>query len=99
ETPPTDAFTQQGPHEGDPPSEHTRARIIYDDEALYVGFECEHKTTPIMRRLTRRDRDSESEWAGIFLDTVGEGKDAFYFAANVDGVQVDGTIHDQNVMS
>ena len=54
-------------------------RILYDDDALYVGFACEHAHTPIIERLTRRDQDSESEWVSVFVDPRGEGKAAFVF--------------------
>jgi hypothetical protein len=94
--PPLDAFTQQYPNDGALPSEHTTMRILYDDDALYVGFECEHLRTPIHERLTRRDRDSESEWISVLIDPRGEGKSAVAFAVNVSGVLLDAIIADQN---
>ena len=47
------------------PSERTLLRVVYDDEAIYFGFDCEQVNTPIVERLTRRDRDSESEWVWL----------------------------------
>jgi hypothetical protein len=32
-------------------------RIVYDDEALWVGIDCVQQRSPIVRRLTRRDRE------------------------------------------
>ena len=40
-------------------------RVLYDETALYVGFDCEQIHTPIVEHLTRRDRDSESEWVWV----------------------------------
>src|SRR5262245_40849292 len=71
---PTDAFTQQYPFDRQPPSERTVLRVLYDDDALYFGVECEQIHTPIVERLTRRDHDSESEWVSIFLDSRNDGK-------------------------
>ena len=60
--PAASAFTQQFPFDGAPPSEKTMLRVLYDETAIYFGFDCEQIHTPIVERLTRRDRDSESEW-------------------------------------
>ena len=35
-----DDFTQQSPHEGQPITERTEVRMLYDMEKLYIGFEC-----------------------------------------------------------
>jgi hypothetical protein len=94
--PPLDAFTQQYPNDGALPSERTTMRVLYDDDALYVGFACEHLRTPIHERLTRRDRDSESEWISVLIDPRVEGKNAFAFAVNVSGVLLDAMVTDQN---
>jgi hypothetical protein len=97
--PPSDAFTQQYPFDRQPPSERTVLRVLYDDEALYFGVECEQVHTPIVERLTRRDHDSESEWVSVYLDSRNDGKHAFIFAANVSGVMADGQILNQSVYS
>jgi hypothetical protein len=89
---PSDAFTQQYPLDGKPPTERTTMRVLYDDEAVYLGFDCEQTHTPIIERLTRRDRDSESEWISIQIDPRSEGKAAFTFSLNVSGVLMDAII-------
>jgi hypothetical protein len=96
---PVDQFTQQAPFEGRPPSEKTTFRILYDSDSLYVAFDAEHRQTPIVQRLTRRDQDSESDWVWVQLDTRRDGKSAFMFAVNVSGVLADQTLHDQSVFS
>ncbi|HTA19845.1 MAG TPA: DUF5916 domain-containing protein [Polyangia bacterium] len=90
--PATDAFTQESPFDGAPPSEHTSARVLYDDEALYVAFDCQQIHAPIIERLTRRDQDSESEWVSVQLDPRGDGKAALSFSVNVSGVLLDAII-------
>jgi len=95
--PPASAFTQQIPFDGRPPSERTTLRVLYDDEAVYFGFDCEQTGSPIIGLLTRRDHDSESEWVWVQIDSRGDGKNAIQLAVNVAGVLADGAIHDQTV--
>ena len=52
------SFTQKFPDEGRAPSDPTTMRILYDDEAIYVAFECTQKHSRVVERLTRRDRSS-----------------------------------------
>jgi len=87
-------FVQQAPSEGSPPSERTTMRVVYDDEALYLGFACSHVQTPIVGRLTRRDQDSESDWVYVNIDSRRDGRTAALFAVNVAEVMADGMFHD-----
>jgi len=95
----TDAFTQQSPFDGAKPSERTQMRVLYDDQALYFAFDCDQVNTPIIEKLTRRDRDSESEWVWLQIDSRNEGKSAFVFAVNISGTIADGQIIDQTTYS
>jgi hypothetical protein len=94
---PTETFTQQYPDEGKPPAERTSMRVLYDDEALYVGFELEQVHSPILGHLTRRDHDSESEWISVQIDTRGDGKSVYTFGVNVEGVVVDAIVSEPSV--
>jgi len=95
----TDAFTQQSPFDGSPPSERTQMRVLYDDDAIYFAFDCDQVNTPIIEKLTRRDRDSESEWVWILIDSRNQGKSAYQFAVNISGTIADGQIIDQTTYS
>jgi hypothetical protein len=92
-------FTQQSPYDGSPPSEPTVVKVLYDGEALYIGFECTQMKTPIARHLTRRDEDSESDWVWIHIDSRNDSRAATFFAVNVAGVLVDGIMHDGMIFS
>ncbi len=95
----TDSFTQWYPLDGGPPSERTHVRVLYDETAIYFGFDCEQIHTPMVERLTRRDRDSESEWAYVQIDSRNDGKSAYMFAVNISGVLTDAQIIDQTTYS
>lgn len=89
---PSDTFTQKLPDAGKAPSHSTRVRILYDNEAIYVGVECEQRGTPVVARLTRRDRWIEADAVAIIFDTRDDGKSALEFAVNAAGVLYD-TLH------
>jgi len=88
------AFTQQGPNGGAAPSETTTLRVLYDEDALYLGFDCAQTHTPVVGRLTRRDQDSESDWVWFNVDSRRDGRTAAFFAVNVAGVMADGISRD-----
>jgi hypothetical protein len=83
------AFVQKNPDAGGPPSEPTTLRIVYDDEALWIGITCEQVKSPHVRRLTRRDREVDSDRVEVDLDTRATRRDAFHFEVNAAGVLVD----------
>src|SRR5438132_274517 len=74
---PSSALTQKFPSEGKPPAEPTTIRVLYDDDALYVGIDCEQRTAKIVAPLTRRDRKVESDSVTIAIDSRRDGTSAF----------------------
>jgi len=86
---PVTAFTQVDPEEGSPASEATEARILYDDEALYVGVRL-HDRGRVSARLGRRDMNLEdSDWVGVVLDSYHDHRTAYSFDVNPAGVRRD----------
>ncbi|HSA56263.1 MAG TPA: DUF5916 domain-containing protein [Gemmatimonadaceae bacterium] len=85
----TDAFTQIDPDEGEPASERTEVRVLYDDEHLYVGVRL-HDRGRITGRLGRRDMDfGDSDWFGVMIDSYHDHRTAFGFDVNPAGVRHD----------
>ena len=84
------AFVQKFPHEGAQPVEPTSVRVLYDDEAIWFGIECEQTKSPITARLTRRDRPIEADSITIDIDSRHDGTSAFEFTVNAAGVLADG---------
>src|SRR5262245_12036308 len=55
-------FTQQDPAEGQPATERTEIRLLYDDQALYVGAHMfDREGTRVSRRLATRDSDGDAD--------------------------------------
>ena len=87
--PVTSAFTQIDPAEGQPASQRTEVRVLYDDEALYVGVRL-HDTGPVTARLGRRDMPlGDSDWFGLMIDSYHDHRTAFGFDVNPAGVKRD----------
>jgi hypothetical protein len=84
-------FTQLDPAEGQPASERTEVRVLYDDEALYLGVRL-HDSAPVTTRLGRRDMSMEaSDWLTVILDSYHDHRTAFGLELNPSGVRRDQT--------
>ena len=90
-TRPITDFVQKEPTEGAMPTEKMDVRIVYDDEAIYVGARM-YSSDPslIQAPLTRRDAvDTQSEHIFISLDTFLDRRTAYTFGVSASGVRLD----------
>jgi hypothetical protein len=86
---PITAFTQLDPFEGEPASEGTEVRVLYDDEALYIGALL-HDRSEISTRLGRRDAWlQDSDWFTVSLDSYDDNRTAYRFQVNPSAVRSD----------
>lgn len=86
-----DGFTQVQPDEGRPPTERTEIRMLYDDSSLYVAARMhDNDGSQVVSRLTRRDREIESDYISIQIDSRHDHHTAYVFQLNAAGVQLDG---------
>jgi Domain of unknown function (DUF5916)/Carbohydrate family 9 binding domain-like len=84
-----DRFTQIEPDEAVPGSVQTRFRVLWDDDAIYIGVECKDPQPPTAR-LSRRDRWIEADYVSIDLDTTYDRRTAYHFMVYAAGQQLDG---------
>ena len=83
-------FIQKEPNEGTTPSERTEVRLLYDDDALYVGARMFHADPRAIRRdVTRRDGESNAEQLMVSLDTYLDRRTGYSFAVSSGGVRRD----------
>ncbi len=83
-------FVQLLPDEGKPATEHSEVRVLYSDDALYVGFRAyDTDSSAIEGQLTRRDRESFSDWVHVAIDSYNDKRTAFQFGVNPRGVKQD----------
>jgi Domain of unknown function (DUF5916) len=88
--PPVKDFLQRDPYEGQPATEPTEIRILYDEEALYFGcMMYDSEPDKIVARLTRRDNAIESDAISIRIDSYHDHKTAYEFTILASGVKVD----------
>src|SRR5690606_13738684 len=95
--PPVTGFTQKDPDEGHPASQRTEVRVVYDEDAIYIGGEL-FDTAPdsIVSQLARRDRFIPADRFFVFLDPYRDGRTGFYFGVNAAGTLYDGTLYNDS---
>ncbi len=87
---PATDFIQRDPDEGRPATERTEVRVLYDDEALYIGaMMFDARPQEIVARLTRRDNIVESDRFAVFVDSFHDHQTCYRFGVNAAGVKVD----------
>jgi hypothetical protein len=94
---PVSRFTQRVPREGDPASERTEVRVLYDDDALYVGARL-YDAAPdsVMALLARRDRVVSADRFTVYIDAYHDRRSGFYFGVNAAGTLYDGTLYNDD---
>ena len=87
-------FTQRVPFDGQPASERTEVRVIFDDEALYVGvwaFDSQADAITYGERI--RDYEVNQSDAIVFvLDTYNDDQNGFVFGTTPTGIEYDGQV-------
>jgi len=95
---PVDEFFQIDPLELARPAESTIARVLYDDNSLYISFRSyDSQPDQIKRALVRRDNwmegfNSNSDWVGFSIDSRNDDYNGYFFAVNASGVKIDVSI-------
>jgi len=87
-------FVQVEPRQGEPPTESTLIRLVYDEDALYIGVYC-YDSSPKTILATQMSRDSRlrsDDNIEILLDTFHDRRNAYFFQTNPNGAMVDGRI-------
>ena len=84
-------FIQNFPDYGKPSSLKTEVKIIYDDNAIYVGAYLFDDPTLIRKQLTARDeeRQKDVDYFAVFLDTYHDRQNGFEFVVTSMNVQSD----------
>ncbi|MBI4538918.1 MAG: hypothetical protein HY704_05330 [Gemmatimonadetes bacterium] len=86
-------LTQRDPNEGAPPSERTVVRILYDQDAIYVGARMQDSAPDsIVARLGRRDARTNSDRFTFYVDPYLDRRSGFYFSVDAAGTVGDGVL-------
>lgn len=84
-------FLQSEPREGEPASEQTEVRVLYDDTFLYVGmFARDSSPGEIIVNDLKKDFDPGANDAfEVILDTFHDERNGYMFATNAMGAKWD----------
>lgn len=89
---PAGNFIQKLPRTGEPASEATEVRLLYDDQNLYVGVFCYDSAGPsgiVVNDITRDFFTLDSDGFQIVLDTFDDNRNSFLFGTNPKGGRFD----------
>ena len=91
---PSGDFTQAFPTPGAPAPDQTQVRVLYDDDAIYVGIRMfDAHPDSIAAGLAHRDATAAtgvySDWAHVVIDSYHDRRTAFRFSTTPRGVQKD----------
>lgn len=83
-------FTQVEPIENVPSAQRTEVKVIYTDEAIYIGAML-YDTDPnlILREVTKRDNSGNADVFGVFFDTYFDQQNMYRFEVTAAGTQID----------
>jgi hypothetical protein len=90
-TTPAKDFRQAQPNEGQPATQRTEVRFLYDNDALYIGarmYDTEG-AAGIRTRLAHRDQMPNADYVEIIFDTFHDHLGRVEFGVNPSGVKDD----------
>ncbi|MFM2316121.1 MAG: hypothetical protein RLZZ155_453, partial [Bacteroidota bacterium] len=88
--PVTDQFWGIQPYPGRLQTHNTEVRVLYTNEALYVGiYAFDPSPDSILQQLTGRDGDGNSDYVGVALNCYKDGVTGYMFAVSPRGEQYD----------
>lgn len=94
---PAPEFVQGEPVEGARPVHPTTVRVLFDDQALYVGARMqEDDASAIADQLVRRDASGQYDYFEILLDPERDGRTGYLFRVSASGVQRDAYLFDDS---
>ncbi len=83
-------FVQNEPVPNVPATFDSHVRLLYDDDALYVGaYLPDPAIDSLVRRLTLRDEVEISDWFDVVIDPYRSGINGFEFVVSAANVQAD----------
>lgn len=84
-------FEQFAPSYGSPVSAKTVVKILYDNDAIYVGAYLYDDPQLIRKQITARDGEQQQnvDYFSLFLDTYNDQQNGFQFLVTTANVQTD----------
>ena len=90
-------FVQAEPVEGEPATEDTEVRVLFDDTAIFIGVRL-HDANPAQIVTTDTSRDAglgDQDSFQVIFDTFQDRQNGFVFGTNASGIQYDAQVRNQ----
>lgn len=84
----TGDFIQREPADGEPPTQQTEFKVLYDDNALYFAFRAHDDPELVTSMLARRDW-FPGDWVEVNIDSYFDRITAFSFTLSLSGTRGD----------
>jgi hypothetical protein len=84
-------FIQSFPNVGQPASQKTEVKIVYDNSAIYIGAYLYDDPALIRKQITARDEEQlkDLDYFSVFFDTYNDHQNGFQFLTTTSNVQTD----------
>ncbi|WP_281323278.1 DUF5916 domain-containing protein [Flavobacterium aestivum] len=80
-----------------PENKRTEVRVLYDNEAIYIGaLLYDNEPNKILKEITPRDDFGAADFFGIFINGYNDGQQNFQFFVNAPNGQADCLATDSN---
>jgi len=85
-------FFEKAPVTGNRPGHETRVRVLFDEQAIYVGIEAlDPDPAQIRAPLVRHDGVNRTQdFVAVYIDAIGHRQSAQFFRVNAAGSTADG---------
>jgi hypothetical protein len=98
--PPLGGFVQTFPQAGAAPTCPSEVRVLYDQEALYVGARLgDPRPEAILARVARRDEWVEADSFRVEIDSRLDRRTGLWFEVSAAGTRLDGALFDERNQS
>jgi hypothetical protein len=89
-----DSFIVNFPTFGVPAKQNTQVRVLYSDQAVYIGAYLYDDPKLIRKQLTSRDGESRQDidYFSVFFDTYNDNQNGYQFLVTARNVQSDGRL-------
>ena len=85
----TNGFTTRNPNPGNPASNDSEVKVMFDNEAIYLGALVKDDRDSMSMQMTERDGLSNADCFGIILCPYQDGFNGLGFITTTQGVQFD----------
>lgn len=95
QAPLANGFIQNSPNFGQPSSQQSAVRVLYDNNAVYIGAHLYDDPSLIRKQLTARDGEQrqDADYFSVFFDTYNDKQNGFQFLVTPSNVQTDAKLN------